>query len=148
VPHARKPDVSVQWHAGVRRLQLQHVIISGVGKRGYVKYGCHAHKHSGVCANNWTIRRDRLEDQLLGAIEQRLFDPAILDYAVEKIEQAVKARIAEIQRQTALSMKSDSANGDSARKRRDELKAQAARLTEAIGMGGNLPTLVQKLQEN
>ena len=123
------------------------IIISGGGKRGYVKYGCHAHKHSGVCANNWTIRRDRLEDQLLGAIEQRLFDPAILDYAVEKIEQAVKARIADIQRQTALSMKSDSANGDSARKRRDELKAQAARLTEAIGMGGNLPTLVQKLQE-
>jgi site-specific DNA recombinase len=44
------------------------VIISGVGKRGYVKYGCHGHKHTGVCKNNWTIRQDRLEDQLLATI--------------------------------------------------------------------------------
>ena len=117
------------------------VIISGCGKRGYVKYGCHAHKHSGVCDNNWTIRRDRLENQLLSAIEKRLFDPEILEYAIGKIEQAVKVRIADMQRQA------QAAGGDSGRKRREELKAQAARLTDAIGMGGNLPTLVQKLQE-
>jgi len=117
------------------------VIISGGGKRGYVKYGCHAHKHSGVCDNNWTIRRDRLEDQLLGAIEQRLFDPVILDYAVEKIEQTVKARIVDMQRQA------QSTNGDAARNRRDELKAQATRLTEAISFGGTLQPLVHKLQE-
>ena len=117
------------------------VIISGGGKRGYVKYGCHAHKHSGVCDNNWTIRQDRLESQLLKAIEQRLFDPQTLDYAITKIEQVVKVRIADVRRQT------QSTNGDSARKRREELKAQAVRLTEAIGIGGNLPTLVLKLQE-
>jgi site-specific DNA recombinase len=117
------------------------VIISGGGKRGYVKYGCHAHKHSGVCDNNWTIRRDRLEDQLLGAIEQRLLDPVILDYAVEKIEQVVKARIADVQRQA------QSPNGDATRNRRDDLKTQATRLTEAISLGGTLQPLVQKLQE-
>ncbi len=117
------------------------VIIGGGGKRGYVKYGCHAHKHSGVCDNNWTIRQDRLENQLLRAIEQRLFDPGTLDYAITKIEQAAKARIADMQRQA------QSANGDSTRKRTQELKAQAARLTEAIGIGGNLQTLVLKLQE-
>jgi site-specific DNA recombinase len=117
------------------------VIISGSGKRGYVKYGCHRHKHSGVCDNNWTIRRDRLEDQLLGAIEQRLFDPAILDYAVEKIEQAIKVRAADMEREA------HSSNAGAVRNRRDELKAQATRLTEAISLGGSLQPLVQKLQE-
>ncbi len=117
------------------------VIISGGGKRGYVKYGCHAHKHSGVCDNNWTIRRDRLEAQLLGAIEQRLLDPVILDYAVDRIEQAVKTRITEMQRQA------QSTNVDTTRSRRDELKAQATRLTEAISLGGTLRPLVQRLQE-
>jgi site-specific DNA recombinase len=117
------------------------VIISGGGKRGYVKYGCHAHKHSGVCDNNWTIRRDRLEEQLLSAIEQRLFDPETLNYAVQKIDQAIKLRIADLQKQA------QGSNGDQVRKRREELKSQAARFTEAIGLGGNIPTLVQKLQE-
>ena len=82
-----------------------------------------------------------MEDQLLNAIEQRLFDPVILDYAVEKIERTVKARIVDMQRQA------QSTNGDTTRNRRDELKAQAARLTEAISLGGALQPLVQKLQE-
>ena len=38
------------------------VICSGGGKRGYVKYGCHTHKQSGMCGNKLMIRQDRLED--------------------------------------------------------------------------------------
>jgi len=48
------------------------VIISGRGKRGYVKYGCPSHRYRGVCDNAVTIRQDRLEKQLLDALEQRL----------------------------------------------------------------------------
>ena len=32
------------------------VICAGGGKRGYVKYGCHAHKQSGMCGNKLMIR--------------------------------------------------------------------------------------------
>src|SRR6266542_2829284 len=63
------------------------VIVSGGGKRGYVKYGCHSHKHNGVCENGWTIRQDRLEDQLLGAIEQRVLRPDMVEYLIERCQQ-------------------------------------------------------------
>jgi site-specific DNA recombinase len=49
------------------------VIVSGGGKRGYVKYGCPAHRYKGVCGNRLTIRRDRLEAQLLNALDSRFF---------------------------------------------------------------------------
>jgi hypothetical protein len=32
------------------------VICAGGGKRGYVKYGCHTHKRSGMCDNKLMIR--------------------------------------------------------------------------------------------
>jgi hypothetical protein len=60
------------------------VICAGGGKRGYTKYGCHAHKHNGVCGNSLMIRRDRLEEQLLGAIRDQILTPTNLGYAVER----------------------------------------------------------------
>ena len=60
------------------------VICAGGGKRGYVKYGCHNHKHSGVCGNRLMIREDRLAAQLLNAIRDRILNPAMLDYAMER----------------------------------------------------------------
>ena len=41
------------------------VICAGGGKRGYVKYGCHLHKHAGVCDNSLMIRQDRLDASLV-----------------------------------------------------------------------------------
>jgi site-specific DNA recombinase len=46
------------------------VIISGQGKRGYAKYGCPSHRYRGVCGNAVTIRRERLEQQLLAALSK------------------------------------------------------------------------------
>src|SRR5689334_4345529 len=34
------------------------VVCAGGGKRGYVKYGCHTHKHNGTCGNKLLIRQD------------------------------------------------------------------------------------------
>jgi len=48
------------------------IITSGNGKRAYVRYGCPSHRYRGVCENGLTIRQDRLEEQLIGAIEQRI----------------------------------------------------------------------------
>ncbi len=46
------------------------VIVSGNGRRGYVKYGCPSHRYRGVCANSVMIRQDRLEDQLLAGLTE------------------------------------------------------------------------------
>jgi site-specific DNA recombinase len=119
--------------------QSNMVIVSGGGKRGYVKYGCHTHKHAGVCANNWTIRRDRLEEQLLAEIEQRVFQPGVIDYLIKRCEDELQRRLKEIERQ------GKSSSLETLRRNRDNLKAQAARLTEAIEVGGDLPSLVQRL---
>ncbi len=52
-------------------------IVSGNGRRGYVKYGCPSHRNRGTCANSVMIRKDRLEDQLLTELTNRILQPAM-----------------------------------------------------------------------
>ena len=118
------------------------VICAGGGKRGYVKYGCHTHKQSGMCDNKLMIRQDRLEGQLLAAIEQRLLNPATLEYAVKRCEEELRNRLAEMERQGSI------ITLDSLRKQRQDLTARRARLIEAIEIGGgDLISLTQRLRE-
>ena len=76
------------------------VIISGRGKRGYVKYGCPSHRYRGVCDNAVTIRQDRLEQQLLAALEQRLSNPEMIEYTLIRFQEELQKRLAEIEQQT------------------------------------------------
>ena len=117
------------------------VIISGGGKGGYVKYGCHAHKHSGVCENNWTIRQDRLEQQLLSEIEARVLKPEIIEYFVQRCQEELRQRLSEMEQQRAFS------NPDALKGKRDGLRIQAARLAEAVALGGDLKSLIDRLKE-
>ncbi len=55
--------------------------------RTQLKYGCHEHRKSGTCENNWYIRQDRVEDQLLSAIEERVFNR--IDPVVKRCEEEV-----------------------------------------------------------
>ena len=55
-------------------------ITQGAGNAA--KYGCPVHRYRGVCPNDVSIRRDRLEHQLLGAIIDRLQRPEIIEYAI------------------------------------------------------------------
>ena len=115
------------------------VICSGGGKRGYVKYGCHEHRKSGTCRNNWYIRRDRLEDQLLTAIEERVFNR--IDQVVQRCEEEVRRRLKEMERQGAITTL------DSLRRERQQLQARAANLMRSIELGGDIPRLVQRFRE-
>jgi site-specific DNA recombinase len=115
------------------------VIISGRGKRGYVKYGCPSHRYRGVCDNAVTIRQDRLEEQLLAALEQRLANPQMIEYTLTRFQEELQKRLAEIQRQTT-------GLEDIHRKRR-QLQTQAERLTDAIADAGHSPALLSKLGE-
>ena len=103
------------------------VICSGGGKRGYVKYGCHEHRKSGTCENNWYIRQDRVEDQLLSAIEQQVFRR--IDQVVQCCEEEVRRRLKEMERQGAITTL------DSLRRERQQLQARAANLMSSIELG-------------
>jgi hypothetical protein len=115
------------------------VIISGRGKRGYVKYGCPSHRYRGVCDNAVTIRQDRLEEQLLAALEQRLANPEMIEYTLTRFQEELQERLAEIQRQTT--------GLEEIRRERRQLQTKAQRLTDAIADAGHSPALLSKLGE-
>ena len=113
------------------------VIISGPGRRGYVKYGCASHRYRGVCRNALTIRQDRLEEQLLGALEQRLANPQMIDYTLTRFHDELQKRLAEIQKHaTGL---------DDLRRERRQIQEKAKRISEAIADAGHSPTLLSTL---
>ena len=114
------------------------VIVSGNGKRGYVKYGCPSHRYRGVCANGLTIRQDRLEDQLLAALEERVLKSEILNHALRQFEIQLRRRLGEIQKQTS--------SPKALQKRYLELQAKAKRITRAIAEAGHSPSLLTALQ--
>ena len=115
------------------------VIISGRGKRGYVRYGCPSHRYRGVCHNVLTIRQDRLEEQLLAALEQRLVNPQIIEYTLTRFLEELQKRLVEIQRQAA--------GVEELRRERRQLQKQVQRLTDAIADAGHSPALLCRLGE-
>lgn len=116
------------------------VIVSGGGNRGYVKYGCPCHRYKGTCENKLYIRRDRLEEQLFAALEQRLFQPEVLDAVLTRVRDGVARRIAEMQKQGA------GTTVDTLKRRRDDLQSQVDRLTAAIATTDGMEPLVAKLK--
>jgi site-specific DNA recombinase len=115
------------------------VITSGNGKRAYVRYGCPSHRYRGVCENGLTIRQDRLEEQLIGAIEERILNSNLIDYALLQFQFGLQKRLDEMQR-GATSL-------DELLRERQGLKAKADRLANAIAEMGHSPSLLAKLGE-
>jgi site-specific DNA recombinase len=113
------------------------VIISGQGKRGYVRYGCPSHRYRGVCANTVTIRQDRLEEQLLAAIEQRIANPGMIEHILVRFQAELKKRLADLQRQNV--------GLETLRHERSVLKAKTQRLAEAVAAAGHSPALLSAL---
>jgi len=103
------------------------VIISGRGKRGYVRYGCPSHRYRGVCGNALTIRQDRLERQLLAALEHLLANPQMIEYTLTRFREELQKRLAEIQR--------DAAGVVGWQTERRQLQVKAGHVTEAIADG-------------
>src|SRR5215471_14848395 len=117
------------------------VICAGGGRRGYVKYGCHSHKHNGVCRNRLMIRQDRLEAQLLSAIGDHILNPAMLDYTVERCSQELKRRIAE------MDAKGSIRSVDSLKKDLEDRKRRQTNVINAIEAGGDIPSLTARVRD-
>ena len=116
------------------------VICSGGGKRGYVKYGCHAHKHNGMCANKLMIRQDRLETQLLDAIERKIFKPVVFDSIIKRCEEELEVRLSEIERQGV------TVSVESLKKDLEDRKRRQGRLIDAIETRGDINSLTERLR--
>jgi site-specific DNA recombinase len=113
------------------------VIVSGQGKRGYSKYGCPTHWYRGVCQNHLTMRQDRLEAQLLAALERQIWRPDLIQHAVVAFEQEVRRRLAQVRKET---------NVPELHKRRDQLSKEAGRLVDAITAAGHSAALIERLR--
>jgi hypothetical protein len=115
------------------------IITSGNGKRAYVRYGCPSHRYLGVCENDLTIRQKRLEEQLIGAIEQRILNSNLLDYTLQQFHAGLANKLAEMQLH---------ASGlDELRRERQSLKAKADRVVGAVAEVGHSPALLAKFGE-
>lgn len=117
------------------------IIVSGDGRRGYVKYGCPSHRYRGVCANDVLIRRDRLEHQLLTGLSDRILKPEMIDFALERFQEQLQRRLQELRDQAE-----SAADGVAAlQTKRQELKMKVSNVTEAIAAVGHSPGLLAQL---
>jgi site-specific DNA recombinase len=117
------------------------VIVTGSGKRAYVKYGCPSHRYRGICSNRLMIRQDRLEAQLIAGLTERITRQDLIDYALERFHEELKRRLKELQDQ-ALSV---AGTVTALQDQRRVLKGQARNLGEAIAKMGHSATLLQQL---
>lgn len=117
------------------------VIVSGSGKRGYVKYGCPSHRYRGTCSNGLMIRQDRLEAQLIAGLTERISKSELIEYALKRFQERLQTRLREIQEQALKAADTIS----TLQNQRRELKTRANNLGEAIAQMGHSATLLQQL---
>ena len=112
----------------------------GIIKSGRVPatYGCRKHRFEGRCSNAVTIRRDTLEEQLLGAMADKL-RPEILDEAVVRLRAQIERHLDKtVDRETAGDVPSLEA-------RLSELKYQSNNLARAIARHNDSEALISEL---
>jgi len=100
------------------------------------RYGCATHFNRGTCSNKLLIRKDELEERLLSGIQAEVLNPEAVDYALRQFEHELDEQLRGMFGQV-----------DAVRRRKVELEAELARLTQAVAMGGNLPSLIEAIAE-
>jgi site-specific DNA recombinase len=110
------------------------IVGTGGGTHVHKKYVCANYFNRGTCENDLYIRRDILEERLLGRLQSELLRPEVIDYA-----------IAEFGRQLRTALASLSGDVADLRKHKERLEGEIQRFTDAIARGGPLDSLVQQL---
>jgi site-specific DNA recombinase len=117
------------------------VIVSGSGLRGYVKYGCPSHRYRGTCSSSLMIRQDRLEDQLIWGLSDKIFRPEMLEYAVNRFAEELHRRLEQMQKENAKA----ALDIDLLQSERRELQAKASNVAKAIAEMGHSKSLLNQL---
>ena len=96
-------------------------------------YGCFAHRYCGTCPNHLTIRQETLENQLIGALVNRIFRPDMLEHAIEGFYRILRQRLAELQK----AGRERSAQSNELRDELERLRKQAENIVDAIAVSGH-----------
>jgi site-specific DNA recombinase len=110
------------------------IIATGGGTHRHPKYVCRNYFNRGTCKNDLYIRRDVLEERLLGCLQSRLLRSDVIDYVVS-----------EFGRQLRASRFATSGSTAGLKKREEELEQEINRFNDAIACGGPLDSLVHHL---
>lgn len=110
------------------------IIATGGGTHRHKKYACSRRFNRGGCANDLYIRRDDLEDLLLGKLQGELLRPEVVDYAVSEFQRQLEA---------ALGSLSDDLVG--MRQRKSRLEAEVRRLVSAVVESGHSKSLLEEI---
>jgi site-specific DNA recombinase len=118
------------------------VIVAG-GVPGYAKYGCPSHRYRGICDNKLTIRVDRLEEQLVGYLEQRILTDEMAEYTVQIFEKELKSQVENLAKENS----AHRANINSLVSERAQLNEEAKRIVNAIASAGHSRAMLAALAE-
>ncbi|HXJ47192.1 MAG TPA: recombinase family protein, partial [Candidatus Dormibacteraeota bacterium] len=110
------------------------IIATGGGTHRHKKYACSRRFNRGGCANDLYIRRDDLEDLLLGKLQSELLRPEVIDYAVVEFQRQLEAALASL-------------SGDlgEMRQRKARLEAEIRRLVSAVAETGHSKSILEEI---
>jgi site-specific DNA recombinase len=110
------------------------IIATGGGTHRHKKYACSRRFNRGGCQNDLYIRRDDLEDLLLGHLQSEVLRPEVVDYAVMEFQRQLEATLASL-------------SGDLAgmRLRKTRLEAEVHRLVCAVADSGHSKSLLEEI---
>src|ERR1700676_701543 len=110
------------------------IIATGGGTHRHKKYACSRRFNRGGCQNALYIRRDDLEDLLLGKLQSEILKPEVIDYAVTEFQRQLEA---------ALGRLSDDLVG--MRERKGRLEGEVRRLVAAISESVHSKALLEEI---
>lgn len=101
-------------------------LVCGRGRHGADRYGCSLNHQRGdsVCRNGLLVRRDELEENLLRGLAESVLRTEVIDYAVARMEEALRKRFEEVDAELA-----------NLRQRKQHIEGELARLVQAIADG-------------
>lgn len=70
------------------------IIVTGRGKNGHHRYGCPQNFNRGACTNGLKERADVLEERLFSELQNAVFQPEAVEYAVQEFERQLQSSLA------------------------------------------------------
>jgi site-specific DNA recombinase len=113
------------------------IIATGGGTHRHPKYVCSNYFNRGVCGNRLYIRRDQLEERLLGRLQSELLRPEVIDYAVSEFGRQLRTALGNLGGEV-----------EQMRRRKQELERKIQNLVAAIADHGHSSPLLQQLAQH
>jgi site-specific DNA recombinase len=112
-------------------------IVAGRGRNHSTQtYGCPTNFHRGdsICSNRLRVRRDTLERELLGGLQEKVLREDVATYILDRFEGELVKQLQNIGGEL-----------DGMRKRKAELKSEIARLAAGLATGVHSPAVMEEI---